>query len=95
MINITDDTALVGSTDLRKDMPKLTKELQIKTIIVMKKGKPFAVLESFDRFEEKERTIDAFEDLVLGHLAKEREEKSKKGDYVPEKKVVKKFGVSF
>ncbi len=94
MIKLNDDTLLIGTTELRNEIPKLTKDLKVKTIIVMKRGKPIAVLEDFKQFEEKKNLLETFEDLVLGYLAKEREEKSKKNDYVSEEEVSKKIGVT-
>ena len=82
MLNINDDTVLVGSTELRGNMPKLAKEIKTKKVIVVKRGKPFAVLSDFDDYQEKEEMLDTFEDIVLGYLAKERDEKSDEGDFV-------------
>lgn len=93
MIYIADDTALIGSAELRRSMPKLAKEVTVKTIIVLNKGKPVAVLENFEQFREKERLLDEFEDLVLGAIAKERDSKAKKTDYISAEKVAKKLGV--
>ena len=93
MIHVTDNTILVGTAELRKDIPKLTKEAKLKTVIITKKGKPVAVLEDFNEYKEKERAIEVFEDVVLGYLAKERDEKTKSKDYISEKEMAKKFGV--
>lgn len=93
MIAVTDDTLLVGAAELRKEMPQLTKSMKQKTIIVTKKGKPIAVLEDFDEYTEKNRVIETFEDIVLGYLAKERFEKSKKSDYIPHEKMIDKLGI--
>lgn len=88
------DTAIIGMSELRAEMPKLTREFKIKTIIVMKKGEPVAVLEDYTTHEEKEKLLNVFEDLILGYLAKERESKSKKSDYIPEEKAMKKLGIT-
>lgn len=94
MISVTDNTLLIGTAELRKEIPHLTKELKLKTIIVTKKGKPVAVLEDFDEYKEKNRVIETFEDIVLGYLAKERDEKSTEKDFISEKDVAKKLGVT-
>ena len=57
MVHIDNDTALIGSAELRRDMPSLAKNTMIKTIIVLNKGKPVAVLENFERFQEKRAFI--------------------------------------
>lgn len=85
---------MVGATELRKEMPKLTKEMKTKTIIVTKKGKPIAVLEDFDEYTERTRLFDTFEDLVLGHIAEERWKNSKKEDYISLEEVAKDLKIS-
>ncbi|MBU0668101.1 hypothetical protein KJ835_03180 [Patescibacteria group bacterium] len=94
MINVNDEIKLVGTTELRNQIPMLAKDLKNKTVIVMKRGKPVAVLEDYAKYTEKEKILEAFEDLVLGHIAKERHEKSKKSDYIPIEEVMKKLKMS-
>lgn len=89
MITITDDTLLVGATELRKEMPRLAKEMKTKTIIITKKGKPVAVLEDFDEYTQKKRVLETFEDIVLGYLAKERFENAKEADYISHEEMLK------
>ncbi|MEK7524232.1 MAG: hypothetical protein AAB588_04360 [Patescibacteria group bacterium] len=93
MIPISDETVIIGTAELRKEIPQLTKNLKTKTVIVTKKGKPVAVLEDFDEYQEKNRLFETFEDIVLGYLAKERHEKSKKGDYISGKEMAKRLGI--
>lgn len=92
MLNINDDTVMIGATELRSEMPKLSKILKIKKVIVMKRGKPMAILEDFGKYEEKEEIIDLFEDLVLGHLAKERDHDSTAKDFIDHDTLKKKLG---
>lgn len=91
---INDDIKLIGATDLRTEIPKLTKDMKVKTVIVMKRGKPVAVLEDYEKYEEKRKILDTFEDLVLGYMAKERYESTAKNRYIDEKKVAKKLGIT-
>ena len=93
MLNINDDTILVQSTELRTKMPEISKNMKLKKIIILKKGKPFAVLSDFDEYEQKENLIDAFEDMVLGFEAKERHENSGKNDYIDSEKFEKELGI--
>lgn len=93
MIHITDDKTLLGIAELRKEIPQLTKNLKMKTIIVMRRGKPVGVLEDYAEYKEKERLLEEFEDLVLGHIAKERWENSKPEDYLTEKEVLKRLKI--
>lgn len=78
MIELHNDVVLVGSSELRTEMPKLSRILPLKTVIITKKGKPVAVLQDFKEYEHKEDILESLEDLVLGHIAKERERESKK-----------------
>jgi len=80
MIDVAEDTVIVGATELRTEVPKLMKIK--KKVIVMKRGKPIGVLQDFDDYKAQEKVIDAFEDLVLGYLAKERFCNSNENDYV-------------
>ena len=84
---------LIGSTELRTEIPKLTKDLKMQTVIVTKRGKPVAVLEDYSKYQEKEDLLETFEDLILGYLAKERHEKNKKSEYIPAALVRKKLGI--
>jgi len=82
MLNINEDTTIVGSTELRNEINKLTKNLKQKKVIVTKRGTPIGVLEDYASYQEKEELLDLFEDLVLGHLAEERDRKSTRRDYM-------------
>ena len=93
MLIIDDNTVLVGATELRSNMPKISKEIKTKKVIVVKRGEPFAVLTDFDEYQEKENILDTFEDIVLGYLAKERYEKSSDKDFVDAEDVEKELGI--
>ena len=93
MIHVTDEKTLLGIAELRKEIPQLTKDLKIKTVIVMRRGKPVGVLQDYEEYEEKEKLIEEFEDLVLGHLAMERLKNSKPSDYLSEKEVLKRLKI--
>lgn len=93
MIKVHDNTALVGIAELRREMPKLTRNPEIKRIIILSRGKPVGVWESYEEYEEKEEMIATFEDLVLGSIAREREAKVPKANYLSEKEVAKRFGL--
>ena len=93
MMNINDDTLLIGTSELRTNMPKISKEIKNKKIILVKRGKPFAVLSDYEEYNKKEELLDNFEDLVLGLLAKEREENSSDKNYITLEEVEKKLGI--
>lgn len=81
MIYTDADTVLVGATEMRSNMPKLEKELKTKKIVVLKKGKPIAILKDYEDSEKTDRLLDEFEDIVLGFLAEERQKNGAK--FVP------------
>jgi antitoxin (DNA-binding transcriptional repressor) of toxin-antitoxin stability system len=93
MININSDTILMGTTELRTEVPKLARELKVKTVIITNRGKPIAVLEDFARYQDKKALIDNMEDLVLGKIAEARSKKSGKSDYIAQEKVFKMLGI--
>ncbi|GEM_PF-535160 len=93
MVQISDDTIIIGTTELRTEMPKLTKKLDEQKVIVMSRGKPVAVIESFKNYLKNEKLIDEFEDWVAGHIAKERFENSKPEDYIDHETLMKRLGL--
>lgn len=94
MLNLNDDTIMIGATEFRSEMPTLIKVLGNKKIILMKRGEPIAVLQNFQKYKEEEDWREEFEDVVLGYLAKERDESSKKKDYYTHEEVLKKLGLN-
>lgn len=79
--------------ELRKEAPEIAKDLKDKTVIVTKRGKPVAVLEDYETYQEKEKLVEEFEDIILGHIAKERANNSKPEDFIPIEVVAKKLGI--
>ncbi len=66
------DTVFVGTSELRSNGGKILQELKNKKIVLMNKGKAIAIIESLDEYEKTQNKIEEIEDLVLGHIAKER-----------------------
>ena len=91
MIRIDDTTKIVGTTELRNEIPMITKDIKTMTVIVVKRGKPIAILEDYEKHKQKEEFLEEFEDLVLGYIAKDRDKKSRKGDYISIEKLMKKL----
>ncbi len=91
MYNISEDSLLIGTSELRTAMPELEKVLKKKEkkIILTKRGKPIGILADYEDYERKEEFLDEFEDYVLGHIAKERWENSKESDYLPMEELAK------
>jgi hypothetical protein len=82
MFDIGDDAVMVGATEFRSSIPKFAKKNGNKTVFVTSRGEPVAVLEPFSKNKKKEKLIDDLEDLILGHLAKERYESSSSDDFL-------------
>lgn len=82
MLKVGEDTILVGATELRGNMPKISKDIKVKKIIIVKRGEPFAVLTDYEQYQKNEALMDDFEDVVLGNLAKERDKKSSSKDWI-------------
>lgn len=93
MFDIDSNTVLVGSTDLRTRIPEISSSLKNKKIIIMKRNKPIAVIQDFEKFQEAQKKIEEMEDLILGYLAKNRKENSKKKDFLTFEKAAKELGI--
>lgn len=93
MFNINDQITLISMAELRKEAPEIAKNLKDKTVIVTKRGKPVAVLEDYETYQQKEKLVEEFEDIILGHIAKERAKNSKPEDFISEKEFLKKLGI--
>lgn len=93
MFHINDQITLITMAELRKDSAKIAKDLKDRTVILTKRGQPVAVLEDFQTYKEKEKLVEEFEDIILGHIAKEREKNSKPSDYISEEIVLKRLGI--
>lgn len=82
MINIKEDTTLVGVSELRTNMDKILEASKKSKVLIEKRHKPVAVLIDVERYNQMEATLDLLEDFALGYLAKEREAKAKYSDYL-------------
>lgn len=93
MFHIDDFTSLVGAGELRTKVSQLTKDLKVKTVIITMRGKPVAVLKDFEKFREEQDLMETFEDLVLGHIARERDKKAKEKDFISHEAMLKKLRI--
>jgi hypothetical protein len=51
-------------------------------VLLERRNKPLAVIVPIEKYNRMEELIEEIEDLELGYLAKERDLKSRPGDYV-------------
>lgn len=93
MFVLDDKTALIGTTDLRSRMAEV-EDMQYEKMVVMKREKPIAVIMTFDQYKKNRDRTEELEDLVLGYMAKERDEKSTKKDYISLEEAAKKLGIT-
>lgn len=93
MFELDDKTALIGATDLRTKMSKV-EGMEYEKMFVMKRDKPIAVIMTFNQYKKNRERTEELEDLVLGYIAKEREENSSEKDYITFEEAAKKLGLS-
>jgi len=82
MITVKENTTLVGVSELRSGIDKILEKAQDGLVIIEKRHKPQAVLMSSKEYEYIQEIMEMAEDFVLGHIAKERFEKSSDSDYL-------------
>ena len=82
MRRVKSDTTLIGVSELRTRADEILKVAQQEPVIVEKRHKPMAVLIPIAEYERTEHVLDLLEETILGLLAKEREQRSKRKDYL-------------
>jgi hypothetical protein len=82
---------MIGTTEFRSEMPKLLKVFGKKKVILMKRGEPVGIFLNFSDYQKQEAWQEEFEDVVLGYLAKERDERSTDADFISEEEAWEKL----
>ncbi len=82
MFTVREDTTLVGISEFRTHFDKVLEALTKYKVILEKRNKPLAVIVPIERYNQMEALIELIEDVGLGYLARERDLKSKPGDYI-------------
>ena len=80
MRRVKGDTTLVGISELRTQADAILKVAQHEPVIVEKHHKPMAVLVPIEQYDKTEEALDLLEDHLLGLLAREREQHSRRKD---------------
>lgn len=93
MRRVKGDTTLVGISELRTQADEILRVAQKEPVIVEKRHKPVAVLVSIGQYERTEETLEALEDYILGLLAKERERRSHRKDYLTLEELERRVGL--
>lgn len=93
MLTVDERTTIVGVSELRMEVPKILAELKKNKVVLTKRNKPVGVMVDYEEYTKMERITEALEDMVLGHLAKERAVKGKKEDYISLKEMERLVGL--
>ena len=93
MRRVKGDTTLVGISELRTQADEILKVAQQEPVIVEKHHKPMVVLVPIQQYERTEETLDLLEDAILGLLAKEREQRSRRKDYLTLEELERRVGL--
>lgn len=91
MFTVKEDTTLVGISELRTNFGRVLEMLTKYKVLLERRNKPLAVIVPIEKYNHMEALIELIEDADLGYLAKERDLKSKSGDYLDLEKVEKRL----
>ena len=78
MITVEEKTTIVGVAELRKAISDILEKIKSNKVILTRRNKPVGVIVDYEEYNRMEEIIDALEDYVLGHLAKERAQRKDK-----------------
>ena len=88
MITVKENTTLVGVSELRSGIDKILAKTRNGLVIIEKRHKPQAVLMSNKEYEHLQNVLETAEDIVLGHIARSRLEKSSDNDFIAIEKLL-------
>ena len=78
MITVEEKATIVGVAELRKAISDILEKIKSNKVILTRRNKPVGVIVDYEEYNRMEEIIDALEDYVLGHLAKERAQRKDK-----------------
>lgn len=78
MITVEEKATIVGVAELRKVISDILERIKSNKVILTRRNKPVGVIVDYEEYKKMEEIIDALEDYVLGHLAKERAQRKGK-----------------
>ena len=93
MRRVKGDTTLIGISELRTQADAILKVAQHEPVIVEKHHKPMAVLVPIEQYDKTEEALDLLEDHLLGLLAKEREQHSRRKDTLTLEELERRVGL--
>ena len=93
MRRVKGDTTLVGVSELRTQADEILRVARQEPVIVEKRHKPMAVLVPIEHYDRTEALLDLLEDTILGLLAKDREQRSRRKDYLTLEELERRVGL--
>ena len=93
MRRVKGDTTLIGISELRTQADAILKVAQHEPVIVEKHHKPMAVLVPIEQYDKTEEALDLLEDHLLGLLAQEREQHSRRKDTLTLEELERRVGL--
>ena len=78
MITVEEKATIVGVAELRKVISDILERIKSNKVILTRRNKPVGVIVDYEEYKKMEEIIDALEDYVLGHMAKERAQRKGK-----------------
>lgn len=82
MITVRQKATIAAISELRNKSEEVLKSVQDHHVILERHNKPVAVMIDYEQYEAFEKLLDYAEDYTLGMLARERDKKAKKSDFV-------------
>jgi prevent-host-death family protein len=92
MLTVEEKSTIVGLAELRKVMKNVLQEMKTHKVILTRRNRPVGVLVDFEEFRRMEGIVEALEDFVLGHMARERTGQKDRKNFTLEE-VEKKLGL--
>jgi prevent-host-death family protein len=91
MINIKQDTTLVGVSELRTRFDEVMAVLGSSKVVLEKRHKPIAVIVPIEKFNQMEALIELIEDSYLASYAQDRDRSSNPADFIDIKELEKRL----
>lgn len=73
MLKVSENSLLAGVSELRYKIASVLSEAKTSPVILTNRNRPVAVLLDYEEYKRTDSILEALEDLVLGHLAQQRD----------------------
>jgi prevent-host-death family protein len=93
MRHVQQQSTFVGVSELRTHAEEILTIARHEPVIVEKRHKPMAVLVPIEQYERTAETLEALEDYILGWLAKQREQRSSRKNYLSLEELERRVGL--